>query len=233
VLSLRGRAGRQIVLTVERYKGQSKLEMQVIPRKIDPAQEWLDAQQLGSKLIRRRSRSIAYIPLFSCAGESYKTALYNTVVSKFQNAHALILDFRNGWGGCSPDFLSLFDSVPPVLTIIDRNGKVRKHDTQWRKPLYVLINGGTRSGKEMVAFAIKKHRLGTLIGQRTAGEVLGGSCYLLPDKSLLYLAVADVRIDDQRLEGQGVSPDIEVPDNLPFAAGADPQLEKALEIAVK
>jgi carboxyl-terminal processing protease len=117
--------------------------------------------------------------------------------------------------------------------MIGRNGKIRRLDTQWRKPLYILINGGTRSGKEMIAFAIKKHHLGTLIGQRTAGEVLGGSCYLLPDESLLYLAVADVRIDDQRLEGQGVSPDIEVPDDLPFAAGTDPQLEKALEIAAK
>jgi carboxyl-terminal processing protease len=107
VLSLRGRADRQIVLTVERYKGQSKLEVQVVPRKIDPAQEWLDAQQLGSKLIRRRSKSIAYIPLFSCAGERYKTALYNTIVSKFQDAHALILDFRDGWGGMQSRLLEL------------------------------------------------------------------------------------------------------------------------------
>ena len=109
----------------------------------------------------------------------------------------------------------------------------RRADGQWRKPVFVLINGGSRSGKEIVAYSIRKHRLGTLVGQRTAGAVLGGRCFHLSDHSLLYLAVNDVRVDGERLEGRGVEPDVVVPDALLYADGADPQLEKALELATR
>lgn len=106
-------------------------------------------------------------------------------------------------------------------------------DGIWRKPLYVLINGGSRSGKEVVAYGLKQSHRGPLIGENTAGAVLAGSPFLLSDRSLLYLAVMDVRVDGKRLEGVGVAPDIPVQDSLPYAAGADPQLEKALTLAAE
>jgi carboxyl-terminal processing protease len=85
----------------------------------------------------------------------------------------------------------------------------------------------------VVAYAVKKHHLGTLVGEKTAGAAMGGSCFLLQDRSLLYLAVADFRVDGERLEGVGVEPDVEVEDSLSYAAGSDPQLDKALELAAK
>jgi carboxyl-terminal processing protease len=42
-----------------------------------------------------------------------------------------------------------------------------------------------------------------------------------------------VRVEGERLEGQGVVPDVEVPFPLPYAAGRDPQLEAALEKLVQ
>ncbi|PYR96650.1 MAG: hypothetical protein DMG15_18480 [Acidobacteria bacterium] len=60
---------------------------------------------------------------------------------------------------------------------------------------------------------------------------MGGRCFLLPDKSLLYVAELDVTVDGQRLEGVGVLPDVGVADALSFADGFDPQLEKAIEMA--
>jgi C-terminal processing protease CtpA/Prc len=42
------------------------------------------------------------------------------------------------------------------------------------------------------------------------------------------LAVSDVRVEGERLEGRGVLPDVVVPFRLPYAAGHDPQLEAAL-----
>src|SRR5262249_24577352 len=127
----------------------------------------------------------------------------------------------------------------PVLSY-PKNGRVGSTISQeerpkssnfWRKPLLVLINGGSRSGKELIAFAIQKQRRGALVGERTAGAVVAGSLFPLSDKSLLYLAVLDVRVEGKRLEGVGVAPDVAVPDDLPYAAGADPQLEKALSLA--
>ena len=233
VLSFQGRAGRDVILAVERAAGAPPVEVAVTPRRIDPEKEWKAAQEEGSRLIRRDGTTIAYVPLFSCAGDQYREALQEAIGGKLREARALVLDFRNGWGGCSPDFLNLFHGAVPALTSIGRDGKEQVFDLQWRGPLYVLINGGTRSGKELVSYALKKHRLATLVGRRTAGAVVGGSCFLLSDRSLLYLAVADSRVDGERLEGVGVAPDVEVEDALPYAGGADPQMEKALEMAVK
>jgi carboxyl-terminal processing protease len=62
---------------------------------------------------------------------------------------------------------------------------------------------------------------------------MGGRCFLLPDKFLLYIAELDVTVDGRRLEGIGVSPDVEVAAALSFSDGFDPQLERALAMAVQ
>jgi carboxyl-terminal processing protease len=92
----------------------------------------------------------------------------------------------------------------------------------------VLVDGGTRSGKELVSRALQKSRRATLVGERTAGAVVAGQVLPLSDGSLLFLAVQDILVDGERLEGVGVKPEIEVPAALPFAEGKDPQLEATL-----
>ena len=71
----------------------------------------------------------------------------------------------------------------------------------------MLINEGTRSGKEVLAYGFKQYRLGELIGHRTEGAVLAATAFLIGDDGLLLLAVEDVLVDGQRLEGVGVTPD--------------------------
>ena len=233
VLSLKGKAGRPVTLKVERSAGDAPQEIRVTPRKIDPSKEWLGAQEAGSRLMEHNGRTLAYVPLFSCAGERYMEALQDAIGGKLQAASALILDFRDGWGGCNPDFVNVFNDAVPALTYIGRDGKEQRFDPQWRKPVYILINGGTRSGKEVVSHAMQEHGRASLVGARTAGALLGGRCFLLSDRSLLYLAVSDFLIEGKRLEGVGVTPDVVVPDALEYAAGSDPQLEKALDLAAQ
>jgi len=94
----------------------------------------------------------------------------------------------------------------------------------------LLIDEGTTSGKEVFAHAFQRLARGPVVGTRSAGAVLGGSAFLMADGSLLYLAVLDVRVDGERLEGRGVTPEVEVPLRRPYAAGHDPQKERALEV---
>ena len=231
VLSVRGRAGRPLTLDIQsRGDGPSRAVV-VTPRMIDPRQEWLEHQKRGAKIIDVRGKKIAYMPFFSAAGEAHEEALVEEVTGRFESADALVLDFRNGWGGASPTFINRFNRTPPVLEQIQPDGTRGRYDPQWRKPVYFLINGGTTSGKEVLAYAVKRHKIGTLVGERSSGAVVAGQPFLLRDKSLLYLATADVRVDGERLEGHGISPDVEVTDDLHFAAGRDPQLEKALDLA--
>ena len=233
VRSLRGHAEPSVSLRVQRVASGPSLPVTLRPRVIAPKQEWLAAQKEGGRIITRSGRRIAYVPLFACAGEEFENALKDQLGGPLATADALILDLRNGWGGCNPDFVNLFNSAPPVLTYTGRDGASQLLDTQWRKPLIVLIYGGSRSGKEALAYSIKKHRLGILVGAPTAGAVMSGRCFRLSSGALLLLAVADVRVDGERLEGRGVKPDVPVKDRLSFANGADPQLENALEVATK
>ena len=99
--------------------------------------------------------------------------------------------------------------------------------------MVLLVDQGSRIGKEVLAYGFKKFGIGKVVGTTTAGAVVGGRPFLLSDGSLLYLAVQDVLVDGDRLEGVGVTPDVEVEFSIPYANGADPQLEKALDILLE
>ena len=95
-----------------------------------------------------------------------------------------------------------------------------------------LINQNVRSGKEWITDLLKKSKRATLIGERTKGYFLAGKLFkIIPGKYDLYLAVKKGAGPD--LEGKGVKPDIEVPQNLEYSAGYDPQLQTALAVLSK
>jgi len=96
----------------------------------------------------------------------------------------------------------------------------------------VLINEHSHSAAEMVASFAKENHLATLVGTRTAGEVLGGANFKLPSGYVLRMPVAGwYTWNGESIEGKGVQPDVTV-ENTPesLAAGVDTQLEKALEV---
>ena len=98
---------------------------------------------------------------------------------------------------------------------------------KWRKPVAMLVNGGTRSGKEILAYGFKKYQLGEVIGSRTEGAVLAATAF---SGGLLLLAVEDVRVDGERLEGVGVVPTIEVRADPASVGLSDPQLDRAIAV---
>jgi carboxyl-terminal processing protease len=229
--SLKDRAGKPTQVTVERAKGARPLTVTVTPRRIDPKAEWLEAQEKGSRILERGGKRVAYQHVYSCAGPEHQEALAEYILYQAQEADALVVDLRDGWGGCNVEFLNLFNTRLPVLTSVGRDGKQVVTVASWARPVVLLVNGGSRSGKELVAFAMKQREMAKVVGERTAGAVLAGTPLRLSNGDLLYLAVMDGAIDGTRLEGVGVTVDVEVPEALPYAGGKDPQLEKALEVA--
>jgi carboxyl-terminal processing protease len=151
-----------------------------------------------------------------------------------KDADALVWDLRDGWGGtATPDDLDVFDPRGPIMTVTNRAGESHFVTVKWRKPVVLLVNGGTRSAKEILAYGFKKYGYGPVVGTRTSGSVLAASAFMLGDGTLLELPVDDVRVDGERLEGIGVTPTIEVPFTLEYSAGADPQLDRAVAIAAE
>ena len=234
--SFAGKANKKVKLSIQRTPDTKSLqEINVTPKIFDPTKMFLDAQKASRELIERDGEKIAYVHIWSYAGAQYQEQLETDLLyGRFKNADGLVLDLRDGWGGAQPDYLHTFTGESPNLRMTRRNRKPVNINFQWKKPVVLLVNQGSRSGKEILAFGFKQHNIGPIVGSKTAGAVVAGSPFIMKDGSVLYLAVADVVINDKyRLEGNGVTPDISVPFSLEYSQGDDPQKQKAIEVALE
>jgi carboxyl-terminal processing protease len=230
IQSFVGKAGQKVTLQVQRTANpRSRQEITVTPRKLNPSQMFLDAQKASVELIERDGKQIGYVHIWSYAGEQYQQQLEEDLIyGRLQAADGLVLDLRDGWGGASPSYLNFFTAKGPSFTVIGRDRKHVSRNYQWTKPVVMLVNEGSRSGKEILAFGFQRYQIGAIVGTKTAAAVVAGRPFLMQDGSLLYLAVADVLVDGERLEGKGVTPDISVSFPLAYAQGADPQKAQAI-----
>lgn len=229
--SFRGKIGEPVLLKVRREAEAPAMEITVEPKRIEPGEAFEDALKNSARIIEANGKRIGYVRVWSYAGLRYQELLEEVLSDgRLKDADALIWDLRDGWGGAHPRFLNVFNPYGPTLKLTDRDGDSHLVGFHWRKPVAMLINGGTRSGKEVLAYGFKKNGFGEVIGERSAGALLAGTAFLLSDGSLLILAVDDASVDGERLEGKGVEPTIKVPFDIRYAAGKDPQLDKAVEV---
>jgi tricorn protease len=101
----------------------------------------------------------------------------------------------------------------------------------------ILCNEWTASDGEAFSEAIKRLKLGTVLGTRTwGGEIWLSSSNFLVDKGIATSAEYGVfdRNGTWLIEGHGVEPDVVI-DNLPHATfqGEDAQLQAAVKLLKK
>jgi carboxyl-terminal processing protease len=229
--SFRGKEGEAVALAIRRDADGPVTTIAVRPQRIKPDDAFESAMRDSAHIIEANGRRIGYIHVWSYAGRSFQEILVEALSDgKLKDADALIWDLRDGWGGAQPSFLRIFDPHGPTMTLSERNGDTEMVGFRWHKPVVLLTNNGTRSGKEVLTYGFKKNGYGEVVGEPTAGALLAARAFLLSDGSLLILAVNDVAVDGERLEGKGVVPTIEVPFELPYAAGKDPQLNRAISV---
>lgn len=203
----------------------------VVPARSRPDSLFLESMRQSVRLVERNGKRIGYVHIWSYAGEQYHFLLERELAQgRLKDADALVLDLRGGWGGAQGRFAELFVGRGPTVTSIDRGGVERVTGFHWRRPVVLLVDSGTRSGKEVVAYGLQRQGV-LVVGERSAGAVVQGFASLLADGSLLLVPIADLRVDGERLEGRGITPNHPVPFNLPYAAGNDPQLEAAFALA--
>ena len=103
-------------------------------------------------------------------------------------------------------------------------------------PKVMLIDETAGSGGDLLPWMFRQLKLGTLVGKRTWGGLVGilGFPVLMDGGSVTAPNLAIWTPDGFIVENVGVPPDIEV-DQTPadIIAGRDPQLEKAIEIALQ
>ena len=231
--SFSGKAEQPLTLLVQRSLDR-QVELTVTPRLFDGTEMFLDAMKASIEVIERDDKQIGYAHLWSYAGEQIHDELKAELsYGQLKDVDSFILDLRDGWGGASAAYLNLYAPYNLKITGSTRDRPSVTSNSAWSKPVVMLVNEGSRSGKEILAYGFRKYGIGPVVGTKTAGAVVGGNLRVMDDGSILYLAYADIQVEGVRLEGVGVEPDIEVPFSLEYAQGADPQKERAISVALE
>ncbi|KAF3891074.1 S41 family peptidase [Tolypothrix bouteillei VB521301] len=232
--SFAGKADQNVTLLIQRTSNaNSRQKITVIPKLLDATTMFKSAQQASTQTFERDSKKIGYVHIWSNAADPDQEQLREDLIyGRLREADGLVLDLRDGWGGGDISYLNIFTAkAGPSVTNIARDGRKYTFIPQWKKPVVMIINEGSRSSKEILAYAFQQHKIGSVVGSKTTGAVVAGRLFLMDDGSFLYLAVSNVFLDEnQRLEGKGVTPDISVPFSLEYAEGKDPQKERAIEV---
>ncbi len=228
IKSFVGRADTTVNLEIIRGRDRKNLKVKV--EKLDGRKMFEKALDASARVIESKGKQIGYIHAWSYAGWKYHNKIRSELLwGKLSKCDSLILDLRDGWGGADLSYLNLFREPIASMRAETRSGDVRSFSGVWGKPVVLLTNERSTSGKEAFTYGFKKLKLGKVVGETTAGAVLGGRIFLLSNGDVLYLAVLSMKIDGQRLEGTGVAPDFKVKRDIK-KGGADHQLNRALEI---
>jgi len=225
----------EVAVTLESLKGRRTLSM--TPRRMGFHRALLEATRNSAHSFDCGESRVGYLKLWSGADRQFLDALETSVAEARERGYAgYVLDLRDGFGGAWWPYLDPFfaDRRGYFVATVHSGGAPETLEAEpadnpgaYRGPLAVLINGGTRSGKESLAFQFAKSGRGRLFGATTAGAFSAGQGVFAdrPDAGyLLYLAVAEYRLDGAVIEGVGVAPDQDVAEVF----GVDAPLAAAL-----
>ncbi|AHK45777.1 putative exported carboxyl-terminal protease protein [Ensifer adhaerens OV14] len=229
IASFQGKVGQSVDVRLRRKADAALTSIKVAVERLRPLPTFEKAIKDSVAVSERDGRKIGYVRFWTLSTrDGLDIVARELSTGRLSNVDGLVVDLRGRWGGGAADAAELFVGDTPSFRLIPRRGKDTLANVRWRGPVVALVDEGTRSGLELFAYALKINGI-PLVGERTAGALLAGRAYILPDNSLLEIAVSDAVIDDNvRLEGNGIAPDIRVALPLAYAAGRDPQREAAV-----
>src|SRR5207247_2218048 len=129
-----------------------------------------------------------HIPSMDEAGlERFVRSLYSDNFDK----EAIVLDVRFNGGGFTDDQVLNYLGAKGHTFFRQRDGGeglvLRSYNRKWTRPLVLLINNRSFSDAEIFPNAFRTLGLGRLVGQPTAGMVIGTSALRLIDGSMFRI----------------------------------------------
>ncbi len=174
-----------------------------------------------------------YVPNTSGAGYEY----FKRYFSPQADRKAIIVDERFNGGGSLADYYIDILQRPLQAYWNMRYGKnLKSPSASIQGPKVMIIDETAGSGGDFLPWMFRKFNVGTLVGKRTWGGLVGilGFPEFIDGGSVTAPNLAIWTKEGFVVENVGVAPDIEVeqwPANI--INGKDPQLEKAIEVALK
>lgn len=214
VNKLRGPKGTQVTITITRRAEPNPLSFTI-------TRDIIKVKSVKAEMIEDK---IAYIRITGFNNNTVEEL--NEVLKRILNLNPeyIILDLRNNGGGTlqasvgasgrflSPNTLVVYtkgrEGTPQIKYVAGNGVKVKSK-------MIVLINGGTASGAEILAGALKDHKRGILVGKKTFGKASVQTVYNLSGGSGLALTTAHYYTPGGNLiHNKGIEPNIVVEDEV-------------------
>ena len=223
--TMRGKAGTSVTLTVLRDAEIVTKTIKRSPILLDPVRSTMLPNGIG----------IVQLEMFT----EKTPALLKAALERLRGMKGLILDLRSNQGGAYGSMLEcaceLLPKGAPIVTELHRAGGVVEKRT-WQEPqvsvpIAVLVNGGTASGAEILAGALKQAGA-RVVGKRTFGKWNAQDLVELDNGWGLKYTTMVFRSPSGALpDGRGLDPDVEVEGDVREVAKASAMKDGVKRVA--
>ena len=235
---LENTVGKQVALSLSSEpagKAARTIMVEPVANEADLRQwQWIERNRQYVEQKTNGKVAYVYLPNTAAGGFQYFNRMFFAQVDK----QAVILDERRNGGGQAANYITDVLSRQYLAGWKDRDGLIfETPGGAIYGPKVMLIDQDAGSGGDFLPYSFKRLGLGSLIGKRTWGGLIGISA----NPNLIdggFLVVPFFRFftpeGEWRVENEGVAPDIEVelePDLV--NRGKDSQLDRAIEEAMK
>lgn len=187
------------------------------------------------KVRERTNGRVAYVYVPNTADQGHEYFKRYFFPQAYKDA--VIIDERFNGGGQLADYYISLLTRPVNGYWATRHGEPQRTPTAaFPGPKVMIVDETAGSGGDFLPWMFRKFRLGTIVGRRTWGGLVGilGFPVLMDGGTV---TAPDIAFYDEKgwaVENEGVNPDIEV-EQWPaeVAKGNDPQLDRAIEIALE
>ena len=174
-----------------------------------------------------------YVPNTAGAGHEYFKRYFFPQADR----KAIIVDERfNGGGSLADYYIDILQRPLQAYWNMRYGLDLKSPSASIQGPKVMITDETAGSGGDMLPWMFRKFKVGTLVGKRTWGGLVGilGFPEFIDGGSVTAPNVAIWTKDGFVVENTGVVPDIEV-EQWPadIINGKDPQLEKAIEVALR
>jgi tricorn protease len=195
--------------------------------------DWVEGNL--KKVTEATEGKVAYVYVPNTSGQGHE--YFKRYFFPQANRKAIIIDERFNGGGLIADYyIDLLQRPQQSYWNMRYGNDLKTPSASIQGPKVMIIDETAGSGGDMLPWMFRKFGVGTLVGKRTWGGLVGtlGFPELMDGGMVTAPNLAIWTEDGFIVENVGVAPDIEV-EQWPadVIEGRDPQLEKAIEVALK
>jgi tricorn protease len=233
-----GTAGKSVALRVgPNPDGTGSREVTVVPVASERALRqlaWIEDNR--RKVDQLSGGRVAYVYLPNTAGAGFTS--FNRYYFSQTDKQAVVIDERYNSGGDIADYIIDALRRPPMSRVTTREGADYSYPVgSIYGPKVMVINEMAGSGGDALPWYFRKAGLGPLVGKKTWGGLVGIYDYpeLLDGGRITAPRIAIYGLQGEwEVENHGIAPDVDVEyDPKLVRQGHDPQLEKAVEVALE